>query len=105
MTIFRIALVAGAVVLGSLIFWAMGVDARPLGEILGEMVHAPWTAVTLTDLYLGFFISAAIILTAEENFVVGLFWAIPVFFLGNLWTAVWLAMRMPRLRARLRTVL
>lgn len=98
----RIALLAGAALLSVMIAWAMGTDGRSLGAVLAAMLAEPWTAVTLADLYLGFFVSAAIILIAEKRVLVGLFWALPTFVLGNLWTALWLALRFPSLKARLR---
>lgn len=71
--------------------------------MLAAMFAEPWTVVTLADLYLGFVIAAAAILLAERRLAVGLAWALPVFVLGNIWTAIWVALRLPRLARRLRS--
>lgn len=102
MTLLRLLLAVLAVGLTALIFWAMGADGRPLGAVLAALVADPWTVVTLVDLYLGFFIAAVIIVLAEKRLWVGLLWALPIFVLGNLWTAAWLALRLPWMVARLR---
>lgn len=88
--------------LAALIVWAMAVDGRPLLEVLAGLFAQPWAAVTLADLYVGFAISAAVILLTERRLWVGLFWALPVFVLGNVWTALWLVLRFKVLAARLR---
>ena len=98
----RVILALGALALGAAIYWALGADPRPLGDILADMSSRPWTVVTLVDLYLGFAIAAIIILLAERSLIVGLIWAAPVFFLGNIWTAAWLIVRLPTLARRLR---
>lgn len=98
----RLLFAALGLTLAVLIFWAMAADARPLGEILSGMFAQPWVAVTMVDLYLGFGVAAAIIFLTERSLWVGLFWALPVFVLGNVWTAVWLVVRLPVLAARLR---
>ena len=102
MTITRIFLSAGAAALAYAIFWAMEADGRDLFTVLGAMFADPWTVVTFIDLYLGFLIAALIIVVAERRLMVGLVWAIPIFFLGNVWTALWLIIRLPSLVARLR---
>jgi hypothetical protein len=101
MIILRVAFVAAAAALTALILQAMSADGRSLGAVLSAMFREPWVVVTLTDLYLGFFISATIILLAERRLWVGLCWALPIFVLGNVWTGIWLALRLPSLRARL----
>ena len=92
----RIALLAGAGALAYAIFWAMGADPRGLAVVLAEMIKAPWTVVTLVDLYLGFFIIAVIIAVTERHWAWSVFWALPVFFLGNVWAAIWLVVRLSR---------
>ena len=88
--------------LAALIFWAMAADGRPLGDVLAALFAQPWVVVTLADLYLGFVILAAIMLLTERRLWVGLFWALPLFVLGNVWAVVWLVIRLPVLAARLR---
>ncbi|MBB5517753.1 DUF1475 family protein [Amphiplicatus metriothermophilus] len=98
--LFFLALAAGLV---GLIVWAMGADGRGLGPVLAAMLAEPWTIVTLADLYLGFVIAAAAIVLAERRLAVGLAWALPIFVLGNVWTALWVALRLPTLVRRLRS--
>lgn len=102
MTLLRIFFLIGAGALIAAIFWAMGADGRSLGAVLGEMFGQPWSVVTLIDLYLGFFIAAAVIFLFEKRLWVAAVWALPIFVLGNLWTAVWLAWRLPEIARRLR---
>lgn len=102
MTLLRTLLIVGAAGLAAAIFWAMSADGRSLGDVLSAMLADPWTIVTFVDLYLGFFISAVIIMLAERRAAVGLVWALPVFVLGNVWTAIWLALRLPSIARRLR---
>lgn len=56
-----------------------------------------WGKTTLADLYLGFVISAIFILFSENTIPARLFWIVPIFFLGNVWTALWLVIRLPRI--------
>ena len=102
MTFVRSCFAVLAAGLAALIAWAMSVDGRALPEILSALLAQPWVVVTLADLYIGFFVSAATILLFERRLWVGLFWALPVFVLGNVWTAVWLFLRFKVLAARLR---
>ncbi|MEZ5871645.1 MAG: hypothetical protein R3D32_07315 [Nitratireductor sp.] len=60
-----------------------------------------WGKTTLADLYLGFFISAVVIGLSEKTVPARLFWIVPLFFLGNVWSALWLVLRLPRLVAAL----
>lgn len=99
----RLYFLLAAIALSALIFWALGADDRGLFAVLAGMAGEPWTVVTLADLYLGFAVSAAIIILAERRLASGLLWAAPIFVLGNLWTALWLAVRLPSLARRLRS--
>lgn len=103
MIISRLFFLLGGLALGAAIVWAMGADDRGLNIVLLDMLGQPWTLVTLIDLYLGFFISAAIIVLVERSWGLRLFWALPVFFLGNVWAALWLVLRLPSLARRLRS--
>ncbi len=98
----RVIFACFAAGLAALIAWAMGADSRPLYDILSGLFAQPWAVVTFADLYIGFAISAAVILLTERRLWVGLFWALPVFVLGNVWTALWLVLRFKVLAARLR---
>lgn len=86
-------LVAGllGIALTLLIVWAIAVgDFGAAGDFL---LQKPWGIVTLTDLYIGFLLSAAIIYIVEANKVTALLWLIPIFVLGNVVTAAWFALR------------
>ena len=101
MILLRVIFVAGAAVLTGAIIWAMGVDSRGLTAVLVDMGSYPWTLVTLVDLYFGFFIAAAMITLYERNWLARAFWALPVFFLGNIWTALWFVFRLPGIARKL----
>jgi hypothetical protein len=61
----------------------------------------PWGQTTLADLYLGLAISAVIIALFEKP-MHAVFWILPLPFLGNVWTIVWLVYRLPELARRLK---
>lgn len=61
----------------------------------------PWGQVTLADLYLGFALYALAVLAVERSFASRLLWALPVFVLGNVWAAAWVAVRWKVIVARL----
>ena len=60
-----------------------------------------WGIVTLTDLYLGLFL-AALAMGFFEKGLKAVFWIVPLPFLGNVWTALWVVMRLPELARRFR---
>ncbi len=99
MLLIRLAFLLAALVLAGLIVWAMG--AGDAGAAFGFLLGAPWGIVTSVDLYLGFAVSAALILLLEPRW-----WKIPLvialFFLGNVLTALWLAARLPVILDRLK---
>lgn len=82
--------------LAVLIVWAIVVgDFGAAGDFL---LQKPWGIVTLTDLYLGFILSAVVIYIVEQKKIVALIWLIPIFVLGNVVTAAWFALRgLPKL--------
>ncbi len=86
---------AGGALLCAAIVWALGADPRGLGPVIQEMLGEPWSIVTLVDLYLGFFIAATLMVIVERRLIVGLLLAVPVFVVGNVWTALWLFFRLP----------
>lgn len=73
-----------------------------LVDEVGALLEPAWGYVTFADLYLGFFLAAVVVVVAERRLWVGLAWAAPIFFLGNIVVAAWLALRLPSLIARLR---
>ena len=103
MTITRLITLLGAIALAGSIWWAMQADGRALGDVLSSMFAQPWTVVTLIDLYLGFIICAVLVVLVEKNRFVALFWAAPIFVLGNVWTAIWFVIRLPAIARRLRS--
>lgn len=62
----------------------------------------PWGLVALADLYLGFFLFAAVIWTFEESRGSAIAWSVALFVLGNPVAALWLIAKLPELRAALR---
>lgn len=61
-----------------------------------------WGVTTLADLYLGLAISAIVMALYEKPFQ-AMLWIIPLPFLGNVWTVVWVIYRLPNLADRLKT--
>lgn len=75
----------------------VGGDFRAAGAWL---LSDPWGLVTLADLYLGFILLSVVIALTERGWT-ALVWIVPLFFLGNLWAAIWLVLRLPALARRL----
>lgn len=76
-----VALVLGAIGAGD--FFAAG----------GWLTSDPWGIVTLFDLYFGFAITAILMAWTERDWRWSVFWITPLFFLGNVWTGLWLILR------------
>jgi hypothetical protein len=99
MMVMRSALLVLAIIFAALIIWAM-----QTGDFWAEgswLTSNPWGIVSLTDLYLGFLVAATFMYFLEGPGA-RWFWIIPLPFLGNVWTLLWLAYRLPSLYARLR---
>jgi hypothetical protein len=94
----RIVLVIVGVAFGALILNAL--QSGDFGEAAAWLASDPWGVVTLADLYLGLFLVGVIIVLFEHRPLIALAWCLPLPFLGNLWTVVWLIARWPALRAR-----
>lgn len=97
----RLAAAFMAAGLVAIIIWA-GMNAN-FWDSFGRIVADPWGVVSLVDLYLGFVVASAVIVIFERNIGAAVFWVVPVYFLGNIVTAIWLAWRLPELVRRLRT--
>lgn len=98
MTLIRFLVAAFGLALAALIVWAIGAgDFWVAGRWL---TTDPWGIVTLADLYAGLFLSALVIALFERNWW-ALVWIVPLPFLGNVWTVVWFALRLPELARRL----
>lgn len=94
----RFVLSALGIAFAALIIWAV-----QTGDFAGEgawLISNPWGIVSLADLYLGFIISATVIALTEGPRA-ALLWIAPLPFLGNVWTIVWLILRLPLLRQKL----
>ena len=74
----------------------------PIGESFGRITQDLWGWTALVDLYLGFILIAVIIAYFEKNKVIAAFWIFPIFFLGNIWSALWLVFKLPKLAIRLK---
>ncbi len=99
MNILRIVFAALGIGLAALIVFAMNTgDFWSAGRWL---MTDPWGLTSMADLYLGLAISALFIALFERSWVAGL-WIIPLPFLGNVWTVVWLIARLPEIASRLR---
>ncbi|MES1198487.1 MAG: hypothetical protein ABUS48_00710 [Pseudomonadota bacterium] len=95
--------IIGLALLG-LVLWASFSLADLHGSFmdqLGVITTLPWGIATLSDLYFGFVFFSVIVFLTERSWVVAALWAAPIFLLGNIWSAVWLAIRLPRLAKQL----
>jgi hypothetical protein len=94
MTLLRVLITLLGLLFAALIIWA-----AQTGDFWAEgawLTSKPWGIVSLSDLYLGLLI-VAILMFVFERPQTRWFWIIPLPFLGNLWTALWLVWRLPTL--------
>jgi len=101
MTVLRLFYIVCAFAFSASVFWALSAEPRGTMDVLAAMIADPWTLVTLLDLYLGFLIIAAVIFFFEPSRWAAILWAAPIFFLGNIWTVLWLIVRLPTIARRL----
>ena len=95
--------IAGLALLG-LILWAAFAMTDLHGSFLdqfGVVASLPWGMVSLADLYLGFLLFAVLVYFTERSWWMAALWAAPVFFLGNVWAALWFVVRLPYLAKQL----
>jgi hypothetical protein len=100
----RVVIGVVGVALLAAILWASFGGGPLHGQFLdqvGVMTTLPWGVVTLVDLYAGFIFFAVIIFLAERSWLAAALWSVPLLFLGNIWAAVWLIVRLPSLVRRL----
>lgn len=86
-------------------FTALLIWAAVRGDFMAEgaaLVTMPWGRVSLADLYLGFVIYALAVCLVERGNGARAFWALPVFILGNVWSALWIVVRWKVILARFR---
>jgi hypothetical protein len=86
-------------------FTALLIWATVRGDFLAEgaaLVTMPWGRVSLADLYLGFVLYALAVCLVERGNGARAFWALPVFIIGNVWSALWIVVRWKVILARFR---
>lgn len=84
-------------------FTAMIVWASFRGDFDAEFAAIsamPWGQVSLVDLYLGFVLYGLLVWLVEDKLTTKLFWGLPVIFLGNAWSLIWVAVRWEKIIAR-----
>ncbi|MDX2238029.1 MAG: hypothetical protein NW203_10745 [Hyphomonadaceae bacterium] len=104
MSILRAAIGVGGGALLALILWAAFAGQDLHGGFFTQVdviTALPWGIVTLADLYLGFALFAALVFVVEKSLLRAVLWAAPVFFLGNVWAALWFVLRLPELARRI----
>lgn len=95
--------IVGVVLLLALVMTIARTDTiEDLWFELLALFDQPWGVAMIANLYAGFALMAVIIAIVEGSLMAGLLWAAPMLVLGNLWAALWLVMRLPRLIERLR---
>lgn len=104
MTILRAAIGIGGLALLGVVLWA----AFSLQDLhggfmdqLAVLTTLPWGVATLADLVFGFVLFSVLVFLTERSWLVAALWAAPVFFLGNIWAAVWFVVRLPHLAKQL----
>ncbi len=99
MNMIRLVYAALGIGLAALILFAVNTgDFWSAGRWL---MSDPWGLTTMADLYLGLAISALFIALFERSWLAAL-WILPLPFLGNVWTVVWLIVKLPEIASRLR---
>ena len=98
--LFRLVALVGGLILTALIWWA--IETGNFGAAGDWLFNHPWGIVTLVDLYLGFVMFALVIGLVERSWPSRLFWILPIFVLGNVWSALWLILRAGRVVAAMR---
>jgi hypothetical protein len=99
-TLPRIIATLLAVAFTAMIGWAS--LRGDFGAEFAAVTAMPWGRVSLVDLYLGFLLYAGIVWMIEDKLATRLLWALPVFFLGNAWSLIWVAVRWDKIIARLK---
>lgn len=100
----RILVGAFGVVLLLALIWAWagaGSLHGGIGDQYQVLTTIPFGVAALLNLIVGYGLFALIIVLVERSWLAGALWAAPIFFLGNLWAAVWLVVRLPTIARRL----
>ena len=74
----------------------------PMDESFGRITQDLWGWTAFVDLYLGFILISIVIAYFEESKIIAVFWIIPLFFLGNIWSVLWFVIKLPKLAIRLK---
>jgi O-antigen/teichoic acid export membrane protein len=62
-----------------------------------NVLAEPWGLVTILDLVLGVVCMTAVIFTVESDWKKAAMWSVPIYFLGNIVTAVWILTRLDQI--------
>lgn len=104
MTMLRAAIGIGGLALLGVVLWA-AFSLRDLHggflDQLSVLTTLPWGVASLTDLYFGFLLFGVLVFLTERSWLVATLWTAPVFFLGNIWAALWFVVRLPHLAKQL----
>ena len=104
MNVLRVlVIVLGVALLGTVLwasFWGGPLHGTFMAQS-GVVTTLPWGVAMLGDLYVGLAFFAGIICLAERSWLAAALWSVPLLFLGNIWAAVWLILRLPSLVRRL----
>ncbi|MEP2942743.1 MAG: hypothetical protein ABJL18_11480 [Hyphomicrobiales bacterium] len=73
----------------------------PINESFLRITQDLWGWVTLLDLYLGFILIAIFIAIIERESSIAFMWIVPLFFLGNIWSALWFVIRFEKIMRKL----
>ena len=95
-------MVIAALGIGLTVLIILAALEAPINESFGRITEDFWGWTALADLYLGFILIAIVIAHFEENKGVAIFWIVPLFFLGNIWSALWFVLKLPTLVDRLK---
>jgi len=95
-------MVIAALGIGLTVLIILAALEAPINESFGRITEDFWGWTALADLYLGFILISIIIAVFEENKVAAVFWILPLFFLGNIWSTLWFVLKLPTLIGRLR---
>lgn len=99
MTMWRSLLGLLAVILIAVIIRAVMLDDMFAAFL--RIGDEPWGVVTFTDLYVGFLVTSTLFWFAEARRIHAIGLIIALFILGNIVSALWLAVRLPQLARRL----
>ncbi|MEC7475832.1 MAG: DUF1475 family protein [Pseudomonadota bacterium] len=62
-----------------------------------KVLAEPWGLVTILDLVLGVVCMTTVIFTVESDWKKAAMWSVPIYFLGNIVTAVWILTRLDQI--------